>query len=147
MGNGRVFIGLGLILFACVLVAIIQSYSKGVAHDTACQNSKKLLAVLQFSPYKLRAVDLTGSCASPSWLPSFSPVPLFYLAPDLVPTINRVCGVRAVFLETDNRITEKFSLAVSSDGSEITGKRRQHIRRSSSNIQPGRDCLYHHSYF
>ena len=57
--------------------------------DTAaCLQSERLLTVLQYAPYKVRADALLG----------------------MVPTINTGYNVRVEFFETDNRTTDRFSI-------------------------------------
>jgi hypothetical protein len=90
---------IGFVFAACVCYAAVESYQKQITKASACENSHKLLAVLQFAPYRLRAIDL---------------------AP-IVPTLNNICGVDVSFFETDGRETERFSLEVEIGGAVITG--------------------------
>ncbi len=58
---------------------------------SACQQSRRLIAILQFAPYELRAEQLAS----------------------IIPTVNYEGDVAAEFFETDWRVTNRFSLKLS----------------------------------
>jgi hypothetical protein len=101
MGAKYAYVLLGLIFISCICFVLIDGYRAVAVKETACQNSRKLLAILQFAPFRLRAPELT----------------------DIVSTMNDLCGVEAAFFETDGRTQNRFSMQFEADGSVISGTR------------------------
>ena len=94
------FVLLGVFFLICVGAMVALAIIRQTAQAEACRESQKLLAVLEFVPYELRADGVVS----------------------VIPTIDKLYDCKTEFFETDGRTTNIFTLVVSEDKSVISGE-------------------------